>query len=313
VPPAEFIPIAEEIGLIIPLGAWVIQRACRDAATWPNHIGVAVNLSSAQFRGSSLVQTVISALDDSGLSPHRLELEITESALLADDDSTIKTLNRLLALGVRIAMDDFGTGYSSLSYLRSFPFNKIKIDRSFIKDIGEKAECLAIVKAIASLGAALGMTITAEGVETVEQFRLVRDLGCTEGLFIRSAVSCGDIAPSISNEGGSGLKPDPANVTPQPRRQQRRSPSGPRLDKTRPRNPPFVKRSSSFARACAYCPRCRRATTADSQSRAASGPSRSGPRAADLSRSSPSLNARGNWRARGEIPARSPQFCKVYS
>jgi diguanylate cyclase (GGDEF)-like protein len=180
VTPAEFIPIAEEIGVIVPLGAWVIQQACRDAATWPKHIGVAVNLASAQFRGPSLVQTVISALNDSGLSPKRLELEITESALLADDEDTIKTLNRLRALGVRIAMDDFGTGYSSLSYLRSFPFNKIKIDRSFIKDIGEKGECLAIVKAIATLGAALGMTITAEGVETIEQFRLVREQGCTE-------------------------------------------------------------------------------------------------------------------------------------
>jgi EAL domain-containing protein (putative c-di-GMP-specific phosphodiesterase class I) len=180
VPPVEFIPIAEEIGVIVPLGAWVIQQACHDAATWPKHIGVGVNVSSAQFRGPSLVQTVISALDASGLSPHRLELEITESALLADDEDTIKTLNHLRALGVRIAMDDFGTGYSSLSYLRSFPFDKIKIDRSFIQDIGEKGECSAIVKAIASLGAALGMIITAEGVETVEQFLLVRDHGCTE-------------------------------------------------------------------------------------------------------------------------------------
>jgi diguanylate cyclase (GGDEF)-like protein len=180
VPPLEFIPIAEEIGVIVPLGAWVIQQACRDAATWPDHIGVAVNISSAQFRGPSLVQTVISALDASGLSAHRLELEITESALLADDEVTIRTLNHLRALGVRIAMDDFGTGFSSLSYLRSFPFDKIKIDRSFIKDLGEKGGCAAIVKAIASLGAALGMMITAEGVETVEQFLLVQDYGCTE-------------------------------------------------------------------------------------------------------------------------------------
>jgi EAL domain-containing protein (putative c-di-GMP-specific phosphodiesterase class I) len=180
VPPLEFIPIAEEIGVIIPLGAWVIQQACRDAVSWPDHIGVAVNLSSAQFRGPSLVQTVVSALGASGLPPHRLELEITESVLLADDEVTIRTLNHLRELGVRIAMDDFGTGYSSLSYLRSFPFDKIKIDRSFIGGIGEKGECAAIVKAIATLGAALGMTITAEGVETIEQFLLVRDHGCTE-------------------------------------------------------------------------------------------------------------------------------------
>jgi diguanylate cyclase (GGDEF)-like protein len=180
VPPVEFIPIAEEIGVIVPLGAWTIQQACRDAATWPKHIGVAVNLSPIQFRGPSLVETVISALDASDLSPHRLELEITESAVLADDEETIKTLNHLRAVGVRIAMDDFGIGYSSLSYLRSFPFDKIKIDRSFIKDLGENGECSAIVKAIAGLGAALDMTITAEGVETIEQFLLARDHGCTE-------------------------------------------------------------------------------------------------------------------------------------
>jgi diguanylate cyclase (GGDEF)-like protein len=178
--PMEFIPIAEEIGLIVPLGAWVIQQACRDAATWPRHIGVAVNLSSAQFKGMSLVQTVVAALNASGLSPLRLELEITESTLLLDTQSTIATLNHLRSLGVRIAMDDFGTGYSSLSYLRAFPFDKIKIDRSFIKDLGEKGDCSAIVRAITSLGAALGMATTAEGVETVEQHRMVRDHGCTE-------------------------------------------------------------------------------------------------------------------------------------
>jgi diguanylate cyclase (GGDEF)-like protein len=180
VPPSEFIPVAEEIGLIVPLGAWVIQQACREAATWPKHISVAVNLSSAQFRGLALVQTVVSAMNDAGLSPLRLELEITESALLADSESTIATLNNLRALGVRIAMDDFGTGYSSLSYLRSFPFDKIKIDRSFIKDLDEEGDCSAIVKAVAGLGAALGMTTTAEGVETVEQLRQIRAHGCTE-------------------------------------------------------------------------------------------------------------------------------------
>jgi diguanylate cyclase (GGDEF)-like protein len=178
--PSEFIPVAEETGVIVPLGAWVIQQACREAAAWPKHIGVAVNLSSAQFRGLALVQTVVAALDASGLSPLRLELEITESTLLRDSDSTIATLNHLRALGVRIAMDDFGTGYSSLSYLRSFPFDKIKIDRSFINDLGEQSGCSAIVKAVASLGAALGMTTTAEGVETAEQFRQIRALGCTE-------------------------------------------------------------------------------------------------------------------------------------
>ena len=128
----------------------------------------------------ALVQTVVSALADTGLSPLRLELEITESVLLADSESTLATLNHLRALGVRIAMDDFGTGYSSLSYLRSFPFDKIKIDRSFIKDIEDRSDCSAIVQAVASLGAALGMTTTAEGVETVEQLGHIRTLGCTE-------------------------------------------------------------------------------------------------------------------------------------
>jgi EAL domain-containing protein (putative c-di-GMP-specific phosphodiesterase class I) len=180
VPPDEFISVAEEIGVIVPLGAWVIQQACRDAANWPKRIGVAVNISSLQFKDTTLIQTVVAALDDSGVSPLRLELEITESALLEDSESTLATLNCLHDSGVRIALDDFGTGYSSLSYLRSFSFDKIKIDRSFIRDLGSRDDCSAIVRAIAGLGAELGMTITAEGVETPEQFRLVRDHGCTE-------------------------------------------------------------------------------------------------------------------------------------
>ena len=180
VPPNDFISVAEEIGVIVPLGAWVIRQACREAATWPRQIGVAVNLSSQQFKGMALVQTVVSALAAASLSPLRLELEITESVLLADSESTLATLNHLRSLGVRIAMDDFGTGYSSLGYLRSFPFDKIKIDRSFIKDICEKSDCSAIVQAVASLGAALGMATTAEGVETVEQLGQIRAIGCTE-------------------------------------------------------------------------------------------------------------------------------------
>ena len=179
-PPNDFIAVAEEIGVIVPLGAWVIRQACREAATWPRQIGVAVNLSSQQFKGMALVQTVVSALAAASLSPLRLELEITESVLLADSESTLATLNHLRSLGVRIAMDDFGTGYSSLGYLRSFPFDKIKIDRSFIKDMCEKSDCSAIVQAVASLGAALGMATTAEGVETVEQLGQIRAIGCTE-------------------------------------------------------------------------------------------------------------------------------------
>jgi diguanylate cyclase (GGDEF)-like protein len=180
VPPLEFIALSEEIGVIVPLGAWVLEQACRDAVTWPKAINVAVNLSSTQFKGMSLVKTVVAALEATGLTPSRLELEITESVLLADSESTIATLDQLRALGVRIALDDFGTGYSSLSYLRSFPFDKIKIDRSFVKDFGKKNDCSAIVRAVAGLGAELGMTTTAEGVETAEQLRQIRSLGCTE-------------------------------------------------------------------------------------------------------------------------------------
>jgi diguanylate cyclase (GGDEF)-like protein/PAS domain S-box-containing protein len=180
VPPAEFIPIAEETGLIVPLGEWVLRRACSEAAQWPGSIRVAVNLSPVQFKGRGLVATVASALATAGLSPHRLELEITEAVLLRDDEATIATLHQLRALGVRISMDDFGTGYSSLSYLRSFPFDKIKIDRSFIADLDRNRDSAAIVRAVAGLGLSLGIETTAEGVETAEQLELVRRDGCTE-------------------------------------------------------------------------------------------------------------------------------------
>jgi predicted signal transduction protein with EAL and GGDEF domain len=180
VSPAAFIPLAEEIGVIVPLGAWVIQQACRDAASWPASVSVAVNLSPAQFKGLSLVETVTSALAVAGLPPQRLELEITETALLADNENTIATLDYLRRLGVRIAMDDFGTGYSSLSYLRSFPFDRIKIDRSFVKDLGRRPDCAAIVRAVVGLATALGMTTIAEGVETLEQLKEIREQGCTQ-------------------------------------------------------------------------------------------------------------------------------------
>ena len=180
VPPAEFIPIAEETGLIVPLGEWVLRRACTEAAQWPGSIRVAVNLSPIQFKGRGLVATVASALAAAGLAAHRLELEITEAALLQDDEATIATLHQLRALGVRISMDDFGTGYSSLSYLRSFPFDKIKIDRSFIADLDRGRDSAAIIRAVAGLGASLGIETTAEGVETAEQLDLVRRHGCTE-------------------------------------------------------------------------------------------------------------------------------------
>ena len=179
-PPAEFIPMAEETGVIDTLGEWIMQRACADAAKWPLPVKVAVNLSPAQFKQQGLPLQVAAALAASNLLPSRLELEVTESVLLAHNENTINTLYSLRDLGISIAMDDFGTGYSSLSYLRSFPFNRIKIDRSFVSLMCESGESRAIVKAVAELGATLGMTTTAEGVETEDQFRLVRENGCTD-------------------------------------------------------------------------------------------------------------------------------------
>ncbi len=180
VPPIEFIPLAEETGLILPIGEWVVRTACADAAAWPPGVGVAVNLSAVQFRDPLLVQTIQSALAGSGLAAARLELEITESVLLHDSPSTLAMLHALRALGVRVAMDDFGTGYSSLSYLHSFPFDKIKIDRMFICDVLDRVSSGAIVRAIAGLGASLGIATTAEGVETQEQLLRLRLDGCTE-------------------------------------------------------------------------------------------------------------------------------------
>ena len=180
VSPVEFIPLAEEMGQIVPLGNWVLQQACLDAARWPGAIRVAVNLSAAQFKGAGLVAAVAGALAASGLRPERLELEITETALLHDSASTLGILRELRAAGVRIAMDDFGTGYSSLGYLRSFPFDKIKIDQCFVRDIETSADCKAIVRAVTGLGQSLGISTTAEGVETWEQLDQVRAEGCQE-------------------------------------------------------------------------------------------------------------------------------------
>lgn len=180
IPPDEFIPVAEDIGLIVNLGDWVLRQACEQATRWPGEIRIAVNLSPAQFRSQALVQAVVNALAASGLSAHRLELEITESVLLEDSEHTLTILHQLRELGVRVALDDFGTGYSSLSYLRSFPFDKIKIDQSFIRDMSDNSDHLPIVELVIALGRDLGVTTTAEGVETEEQFRKLQALGCTE-------------------------------------------------------------------------------------------------------------------------------------
>lgn len=180
VPPSEFIPLAEEIGLILPLGEWVLRQACRDAMTWPEEVKVAVNLSPVQFTSRTLVQDVADALADSGLAPGRLELEITETVMLEDTDATLAILHQLKGLGVRIAMDDFGTGYSSLSYLRRFPFDKVKIDRSFIEGLGLGGDCDTIVEAVTAMCNTLGMATVAEGVETQDQLQMLRGGQCSE-------------------------------------------------------------------------------------------------------------------------------------
>ncbi|MGX9443273.1 bifunctional diguanylate cyclase/phosphodiesterase [Nitrobacteraceae bacterium UC4446_H13] len=178
--PAEFIPVAEETGLIAELGEWVLTTACTEAATWPDHVKVAINVSPVQFRSYSLPLKVASVLASSGLSPHRLELEITEAVLIRDDEIALAILHQLRALGVRIALDDFGTGYSSLSYLQRFPFDKIKIDRCFVNDIAESGGSASIVKAVVHIATARDMTTTGEGVETASQREILRKLGCTE-------------------------------------------------------------------------------------------------------------------------------------
>jgi diguanylate cyclase (GGDEF)-like protein/PAS domain S-box-containing protein len=178
--PSEFISLAEETGLIVPMGEWVLRQACAEAATWPSHVKIAVNLSPAQFKSKSLLTTVTMVLAASGLLPSRLELEITETVLLQESDSTLAILHQLRALGIGISMDDFGTGYSSLSYLRKFPFDKIKIDGSFIRDVSAGGDSVAIVRAVAAMGISLGMVTTAECVETIEQLECLRKEGCTE-------------------------------------------------------------------------------------------------------------------------------------
>ena len=205
--PTEFISVAEEIGLMVPLGEWVLRRACQEAATWPSGINVAVNLSPVQFKSRNLVTAVTLALSSAGLSPARLELEITESLLLEDSESTLATLHQLKNLGARISMDDFGTGYSSLSYLRSFPFDKIKIDRSFIRDLADKDDAIAIVRAVTGLGESLGMTTTAEGVETKEQFERLRSEGCTEvqGYLFSQPRPANELAALIASVPKSGI------------------------------------------------------------------------------------------------------------
>jgi diguanylate cyclase (GGDEF)-like protein len=204
VSPAEFIPVAEEIGLIVSLGEWVIRRACEDAAKWPANVCVAVNLSPTQLGSNGLLPAVLGALASSRLPAHRLELEITEAMMMQNSEVNLRALHQLRALGIRISMDDFGTGFSSLSYLRSFPFDKIKIDRCFIKGLGDNSESDAIVRAVTGLADNLGMTTTAEGVETREQLDIVRRLGCTDvqGFFYSRPVPARELAQLLAKESG---------------------------------------------------------------------------------------------------------------
>ncbi|MDO9286166.1 MAG: EAL domain-containing protein [Aquabacterium sp.] len=207
VSPADFIPLAEETGLIIPIGVWVLRQACLAAMAWPAPVRIAVNLSPVQFKSRTLLRDVLDALHDSGLPPQRLELEITEAVLLDDTEQALSVLHAMRERGIRISMDDFGTGYSSLSYLRRFPFDKIKIDRSFIQDAALGGDALAIVGAISSLGRSLGMSTTAEGVETDEQLAAVCAAGCVEvqGYLFSRPGPAGDIAALIAGRTPPGL------------------------------------------------------------------------------------------------------------
>ncbi len=193
--PVDFIPIAEQAGLIDQLGEWVLRAACREAATWPDQIKIAVNVSPIQFKTRTFPLKVASALTASGLSANRLEIEVTEAVLIDDDDVALDILHQLRGMGVRIALDDFGTGYSSLSYLQRFPFDKIKIDRCFVRDITEPEGSLSIVQAVVNIAGSRCMTTTAEGVETEPQLEVLRKLGCDEmqGYLFSAAKAAEDI------------------------------------------------------------------------------------------------------------------------
>ncbi|MGN1287333.1 MAG: putative bifunctional diguanylate cyclase/phosphodiesterase, partial [Bradyrhizobium sp.] len=201
--PAEFIPLAEETGLIEEIGQWVLRTACIEAAAWPAHVRLAVNVSPIQFKSETLALKVASALAESGLDPRRLELEITEAVLIADDDAALVTLGQLRALGVHIALDDFGTGYSSLQYLQRFPFDKIKIDRSFVKEVTRNSGSASIIRAVVSIAADRNMITTAEGVETDQQRDTVQMLGCTQmqGYLFSKPVPAQDVRTLLAAEG----------------------------------------------------------------------------------------------------------------
>jgi predicted signal transduction protein with EAL and GGDEF domain len=216
--PDVFIGVAEENGMIVQIGEWVIRQAIEDLATWEKHIGISINLSPAQMRSPSLVSTMISALARNGVDSSRVCLEITESVLLQDSEANMDTLHKLRSLGIQIALDDFGTGYSSLNYLRSFPFDKIKIDRCFVNEIDSRDDCLAIIRSVVSLASSLGMTTIAEGVEREEQATLLRAEGCGElqGFLYSKAVP----ADQLTDLRKPKLRPDQRLVTLEDKRRQ---------------------------------------------------------------------------------------------
>jgi diguanylate cyclase (GGDEF)-like protein/PAS domain S-box-containing protein len=209
VPPSDFIPLAEESGLIVEMGEWILREACREAASWRKPLQIAVNLSPAQFMHGDVVGLVHSILLETGLAPGRLELEITEGVLIEDFDRGLALLRRLKALGVRVSMDDFGSGYSSLSYLQAFPFDKIKIDRAFVMNLGRNPQSAAIVRAVIGLGHGLEMSIVAEGVETQEQLSFLADEGCdaVQGFFIGKPFPIGQYAALVGRSGGNAMQP----------------------------------------------------------------------------------------------------------
>lgn len=200
--PADFVPVAEESGLIVEIGAWALREACTHAATWPEHIRVAVNVSPLQFQRAGLSEVVLQALAASGLAPSRLELEVTERIFAEDAEATLKLLHSLRAIGVRVAFDNFGTGYSSLSHLQRFPFDRIKIDRSFIHTLLTHPGAAAILKAVTDLAQAFGAETTAEGVEESDQLAELRRHGCSsvQGFLFSRAIDAGQVHALLADE-----------------------------------------------------------------------------------------------------------------
>jgi EAL domain-containing protein (putative c-di-GMP-specific phosphodiesterase class I) len=214
IPPSEFIPLAEELGLIVDIGQWAVEEACRVAAQWPAHLVVAVNLSPADFHSGTLITTIRRALQRHTLPAYRLEVEITEGTLMTDSELVLGQLRILRDMGVGVALDDFGTGYSSLSYLCKFPFSKLKIDRSFAAALDHSASARNVLRAIVRLGHGLGMTVTAEGIETQRQLSMLRDIGCdlAQGYLLGRPAPLGELAAIILRNFAEGLarRPRPA-------------------------------------------------------------------------------------------------------